>query len=1082
MPQTVTFDQEDSVSQAAPPAAGKSGGKDSSNTVRFDQDNGPTQAATAPDKPAPGTVRFDQEPNPSEKPGWLATANKAYEGEKPEPMGLNTTYGGNLLRRIGSGVGRTLMIAPNMADSAYHAFTDEPTEDESKLAITSPVTGRESLIGRTALAGKRMFIDPSVAAGQHVEDMARAQEARAKATGVPLAHPTQAKIAEGLGKVEASIPMVGPWALSEGERAGKGDIAGAMTDVAAMGALPEVAKEAMPGGELSTQPKGASAFPTVKAAQNLAAPLVRVGGRLIDASKVTGADLPVIGSVIKGVKAFKESGVGSPGVHTEDIPGATKSPSFLSNRGLGDSEAQKALIAKRQATVAKEAAAMNAKVNPASASVEKGAAGEVTPQPEPYSGPERRVTPSETALPRITQVGVQDQIERGLGNEPEHLGQFVNTNGPEIDSAIPKNKAGDQLRADLHKLSNVDLRQLAINTGVDMGQDIVGRGKNTTNVSRPEVFRRMLAKGWTPEDFRTAIDTDWQKSNKSVSGESQGATSVGEGLSKSGGSPPPELFPEGPKSPLDPAGNLRRFYQPSKPVRADLGRTAIVGELGRGGKTPLLSDAQTIADIQARYNYTPGETIGPAPRSWENPTPRGNEPLPKVRTAPSANAYFNGLDTAGERAKGSVTAPREVPQRVGPTKELIPLGGTAPVPELITPGRFNTEETLEQLRARYGGEYPRTPREFEANEREYKYGKVTPQHPGGGPEGATRLKAVDKQPQQEGVYGPIPRDAAERPQTGLPRINPDASEVRLGPENKLGMGPETELGVNVPKENPSQDQRYVSVNSVHPPRRLGEAGAEADYPSKPQQLIREVHGEDIGGEDLPRRGEFPIRTWDPNAAAQRTQSYLPKIGDQVSDEAYKQRGTDYDAIPTAESERYAKAVAEEKVRKEAAKAKSDEEAEAAKDATKKAALAPLEAKLDAADKAVAATKDLKGAEGANAYREARKLYTEVKKAITALKSGRGPQAKAAPSENVGAPYPLSPEEPAPRTRMTLAQRRAFLGKAGSSILRNAGEDVPPLEYKRNPQEVSSSAMVNRLGKRGAALLPTNNVLPWMRKR
>ena len=106
-----------------------------------------------------------------------------------------------------------------------------------------------------------MLLDPSVAAGQHVDDMARAQEARAAATGVPIAHPTRAKIAEGLGKVEASIPMVGPWALSEGERAGKGDIAGAMTDVAAMGALPEVAKEAMPGGELSTQPEGAPAFP-----------------------------------------------------------------------------------------------------------------------------------------------------------------------------------------------------------------------------------------------------------------------------------------------------------------------------------------------------------------------------------------------------------------------------------------------------------------------------------------------------------------------------------------------------------------------------------------------------------------------------------------------------------------------------------------------------------------------------------------------------------------------------------------------------------------------------------------------------
>jgi hypothetical protein len=236
---------------------------DDLNSVK--QDPGTSQAAAtapAPSGSSSGSALDDlhsMQANPggdtapsAKQPGWVDTANKYYNDIIP---------GESMSGRVGKALGRTAMMAPNMAVGAYHAFTDAPTAEENKLAINSPTTGRETLIGRTALAGKRMLLDPSVAAGQHVDDMARAQEARAAATGVPIAHPTRAKIAEGLGKVEASIPMVGPWALSEGERAGKGDIAGAMTDVAAMGALPEVAKEAMPGGELSTQPEGAPAFP-----------------------------------------------------------------------------------------------------------------------------------------------------------------------------------------------------------------------------------------------------------------------------------------------------------------------------------------------------------------------------------------------------------------------------------------------------------------------------------------------------------------------------------------------------------------------------------------------------------------------------------------------------------------------------------------------------------------------------------------------------------------------------------------------------------------------------------------------------
>ena len=160
------------------------------------------------------------------EPGWIETANKAYEGEPAKPMALSTEYGGNVLRRLGSSVGRTLMTPINMAAGAYHASVDPSTVEETVLDPQQRFV-------------KRMVIDPS---RQSIEQEKQHETADA-AAGMP--HSTAEKV---LNRVVSSVPLVGPYVESEGQRAGKGDIAGAVADVAGQDILGRL------GHEAATQP------------------------------------------------------------------------------------------------------------------------------------------------------------------------------------------------------------------------------------------------------------------------------------------------------------------------------------------------------------------------------------------------------------------------------------------------------------------------------------------------------------------------------------------------------------------------------------------------------------------------------------------------------------------------------------------------------------------------------------------------------------------------------------------------------------------------------------------------------------
>lgn len=180
------------------------------------------------------------------------------------------------------------------------------------------------------------------------------------------------------------------------------------------------------------------------------------------------------------------------------------------------------------------------KVSPA-AEAEEGAAAESigapksAPEPAANSigpiGAEENQAAASTIKPSVTKIA--DQVQEGLGGkklvpnlplrmqaggpgartappaaasiEPEHMGQFARANGLDLHRAIPETVEGDVLRAKIHNMTNVQVRQLAINSGEDMGQARVGNRKMSDDLPRQEVLKRVMAKH-SPEEIGQMID------------------------------------------------------------------------------------------------------------------------------------------------------------------------------------------------------------------------------------------------------------------------------------------------------------------------------------------------------------------------------------------------------------------------------------------------------------------------------------------------------------------------------------------------------------------------------------------------
>jgi hypothetical protein len=232
---------------------------------------------------------------PEKQAAFLAHATKQPTGAEPyapaKDLGGAMDVAGEHYEKgtgVGSALGRLGTAVPAMARSAYHAVADAP-KDEEEQATENAAGGIDPTGGRLALAAKRMILDPSIAATQHVNEMAQKQEEQAKAQGKEV--PLGGKIAKYAGRGMAAIPMAGPFGLALGERAGKGDVSGALTEAGGYALAPEVAEEAMPGGALpGAAAEGGRAFPVADAA-------TRGTGTVI---RKLGEKAPDIGAVVGG--------------------------------------------------------------------------------------------------------------------------------------------------------------------------------------------------------------------------------------------------------------------------------------------------------------------------------------------------------------------------------------------------------------------------------------------------------------------------------------------------------------------------------------------------------------------------------------------------------------------------------------------------------------------------------------------------------------------------------------------------------------------------------------------------------------
>ena len=128
--------------------------------------------------------------------------------------------------------------------------------------------------------------------------------------------------------------------------------------------------------------------------------------------------------------------------------------------------------------------------------------------------------PQQTQAQKAWETALKDMGQEETGAEKEVQGEPKLSSRPD-KAALQKAGAGPEAMDKLLKLNQVELRQLAINAGEDMGQTMIGRGKNSGNIPREQVFERLL-KNNTPEELEKMVDEG--KHLPPVSGGSQSAT------------------------------------------------------------------------------------------------------------------------------------------------------------------------------------------------------------------------------------------------------------------------------------------------------------------------------------------------------------------------------------------------------------------------------------------------------------------------------------------------------------------------------------------------------------------------------
>jgi len=139
--------------------------------------------------------------------------------------------------------------------------------------------------------------------------------------------------------------------------------------------------------------------------------------------------------------------------------------------------------------------------------------------------PEGEILPPEkeqTQSQKAWETALRDMGQDETGEEKTIEGEPKLSSRPD-KAELQKAGAGPETMEKLLNLTQVELRQLAISAGEDMGQEAIGSGKNpkaSGKTPRQEVFQRLL-NNHTPEELAQMVDDG--KHLPPVSGGSQGA-------------------------------------------------------------------------------------------------------------------------------------------------------------------------------------------------------------------------------------------------------------------------------------------------------------------------------------------------------------------------------------------------------------------------------------------------------------------------------------------------------------------------------------------------------------------------------
>jgi hypothetical protein len=217
---------------------------------------GSTPAAAAGASDTSAWTPVDESQQVSSAPGWTPV------DESPQPGNYPAGGAGGSFAPESSAPWRFIAGAPtalknatiSAAQSIYHAVADAPQNDTEQATVDAgsslPFIGG-SLTGRAALAGKRLFVDPSVNTYQ------RGQQYETAAQDPSVDQPTRYRMKDAGGalKMASFVPVVGPAAASLALKAGGDpldygtgsdpDLAGALGEGLTYAAIPGVTNRAL---------------------------------------------------------------------------------------------------------------------------------------------------------------------------------------------------------------------------------------------------------------------------------------------------------------------------------------------------------------------------------------------------------------------------------------------------------------------------------------------------------------------------------------------------------------------------------------------------------------------------------------------------------------------------------------------------------------------------------------------------------------------------------------------------------------------------------------------------------------------